>query len=766
MHLPEHRIILASVYIPPKSSVCFHQEVEQFITETSDDFMNHGLGCNLIVTGDFNRLPLDKICSNNNLHPLVTAPTRGLNILDNVLVCDQLAPFYEFSIAPPLASSDHNVVHCSAALDSHGFTAKPIYTEVYDSRSSNIDRLLTALSKVNWKEFYNMSYTVDEKCEIFHTVLDLCISETLPVIRVRSMELNKPWLTPIIKHLINQRWRAYREGDFSKYNFLKDKVKNEIRKRKLNWGRNAKRSARDLWRVTNNAIGRVKPPLTSFLSSYENTEAAANAINSAFYSVFEKDECTVKDYFVSADWSYPVILPELVLQHLHRLKLGKAPGPDCIPNKIYKEAAALLAEPLAHLFNQCLSQGRFPSIWKKAHVVPVPKRRCPTITDFRPISLLSSPSKILERILADHLSVYFRESAGCEQHGALPGRSTATASVKIHDFLTSAMDMNCVQGVQLIAYDISKAFDKISHKVILSCLTKNRFPSFFVHLVESYLCDRTQRVKVGDVVSAILPVSSGVPQGSVLGPLLFVAVMGSLHAVNADTGLVKFVDDVTLMVPIMKGESNQKVAIENDNFRTWAKHTGLAINDQKSKSIGFQRCSAFTPAALPSVEYVNSHKILGVLWSNDLKWDKHFDSVSRIFASRLHCLRVLKNFLGKDELLLVYGSLLRSLFEYCSPVFVSLSKSNSTRLDRLQRRAHILICGKECTNSCLQDLTSRRLQQATNLFKQIQTPSHVLHALLPQLRENSNRFFLPCFNTTRRTASFFPFMVLKELGFN
>ena len=153
------------------------------------------------------------------------------------------------------------------------------------------------------------------------------------------------------------------------------------------------------------------------------------------------------------------------------------------------------------------------------------------------------------------------------------------------------------------------------------------------------------------------------------------------------------------------------------------------------------------------------------MWSNDLKWDKHFDSVSRMFASRLHCLRVLKNFLAKDELLLVYGSLLRSLFEYCSPVFVSLPKSNSTRLDRLQRRAHTLICGKECTDTCFEDLTIRRLQQATKFFKQTQTPSHVLHVLLPRVRENSNRFFLPCFNTARRTASFFPFIVLRDLGF-
>ena len=288
-------------------------------------------------------------------------------------------------------------------------------------------------------------------------------------------------------------------------------------------------------------------------------------------------------------------------------------GRQCIPNKIYKEAAILLAKPLAHLFNLCLSQGRFPSVWKKAHVVPVPKIRCPTITDFRPISLLSSPCKILERILADHLSAHFRESAGPEQHGAVPGRSTTTASVNIHDFLTSAMDKNCVQGVQLIAYDISKAFDKISHKVILSCLTKNQFPPFFIHLVESYLYDRTQCVTVNGVLSDFLPVSSVVPQGSVLGPMLFVAVMGTLHAVNSDTGLVKFVDDVTLMVPIMKGESNQKVAIENDNFRSWAKLIGLTINDQKSKSIGFQRSPAFTPAALPSVEYVNSHKILGLI---------------------------------------------------------------------------------------------------------------------------------------------------------
>ena len=408
----------------------------------------------------------------------------------------------------------------------------------------------------------------------------------------------KPWLTPAIKHLINLRWAAFRDRDFVRYMSFKLKVQKEIAKAKLRWGLRAKRSAKDLWKVTKNVIGQSKVSMSSILNKFPTQIDAANAINTVFSHVFNPSSLsTPNGSSCPVDLRHPTIHVHAVFQELKKLKPGKSCGPDRIPSLFYKEAAVFLAEPLTHLFNMCLSQGLFPSFWKRAHVVPIPKKRNPTERDLRPISLLSTPSKIFEKILSIYLRNQFRDAADREQHGGIVGRSTSTALITVHDCLTRLMDRDDISGAQLIAYDISKAFDKLSGKVVISQLQQSNFPPFFVHLMSSYLSNRSQCVKLNGAFSESLPVTSGVPQGSVLGPLLFLTVMGTLEKRYPETGLVKFMDDVTLVVPIMKACSNHNVNEEDDNFRSWADRVGLTINETKSKCIVYQRSPNFSPAA-------------------------------------------------------------------------------------------------------------------------------------------------------------------------
>lgn len=773
LFFPKTRLLFVCAYVPPNVSISRAADVMSFFTETADNFMNSGVGQYLSIAGDFNRLNLNTLCFNNCLSALVTLPTRGDNVLDNVLISDELSSSYTCSVGAPLGSSDHNTIFCCPHDASHTRLDDLVtVAKIYDLRSSHVQRFLSTLSAVNWREYYNMSYSIDEKCSIFHEVINLCIKETIPCTTTQFVRGGKPWLTPLIKHLVDQRWAAFRNRDFARFNYLKMKVKLEIRKAKQRWGLKAQRSPKDLWRVTNTMTGRGKIPLDFLKQAFTTPEEAADTINAVFVSSFGRDDQLLPS--PSMQTSYADDLSQLselpisvVYECIRSLKLGKSSGPDCTPNVLYKKAALFLAKPLCHLFNLCLSKGEFPSYWKQAVVVPVPKIPRPTeIRDLRPISLLSSPSKVFEKALSKQLMSLFRSAAGPDQHGCFSGCSTATASIMIHDHATMLLDMENVCGVQIIAYDISKAFDQLSHKVILSRLSECCFPDDFIALIAAYLRNRSQRVRISGVQSTSKHVASGVPQGSVLGPLLFASVMGKLTRKHHLTGLTKFVDDITIVVPVFKdADENQHISDEDMNVRLWAEDVGLSINTNKSKCLAVRKSPNFSPIALPSVNFVDAHKILGVMWSTDLKWNKHFDAISRTFVSRLHCLRVLKGSLQTNELIIVYSSLLRALLEYCAPLFVGMHKETSLRVERLQKRAHNVICGRGCHCKMFESICERREAQALRLFQKAQMRESPLFCLLPPKSERTFRFILPFYKTSRRCSSFVPAMVLREIGF-
>ena len=767
LFFPTHGILFVCLYVPPITSICRATDVENFVTNEVDTFMNRGCGRQLVVCGDFNRLPLESLSANNGLLPLVNFPTRGDRILDNILMNDDLASHYSCSIGPPVSSSDHKTILCMPKYSIPHQPSTNARRICLDMSPLNVTNFVHILSQVNWREFYNMTYSTDEKCEIMNTLIGLCIEETIPTICVPFSQNEKPWITPRVKDLINQRWKAYRNKDFVQYNKLKAIVKSHINKAKLNWGLKAKTSSKNLWRVVNEASGRSTCSIDQLIAQFTNREDAANAMNLSFVSVFDPesvklmnvDDCTVRGEAMC-------LSPMQVFRELQNLKVGKSPGSDKTPVLLYKRAARILCEPLSHLFNVCLHERKFPSSWKLAYVVPVPKCRNPTLKELRPISLLPTLSKVFEKLLAKSVMAEFKIAAGSEQHGGFLGRSTATASILIHDHVTRFLDSQDVSAVYVIAYDISKAFDKIRHSIIVRRLTECGFPSQFVSLMKSYLSERFQQVKVHESLSSKEMITSGVPQGSVLGPLLFAAVMGTLTKRHQNTSLVKFVDDITLIVPTSQKGTNEHVNEEDQNVRMWAEGVGLTINQKKSKYLVYRRSLSVVPLELPFASMVDQHKILGIIWTNNLDWKPHFECITKRFVCRLHCLRVLKGFVERDELMKVYHGLLLPLLEYCSPLFVGMSKNLANRLEKLQNRAHRIICGSDCQCGKLTSLSDRRMARALTLFSQAAATESPLHSLLPEKSSRSDRAIIPLCKTKRRQTSFIPFMILNASGFH
>ena len=431
---------------------------------------------------------------------------------------------------------------------------------------------------------------------------------------------DKPWMTPLIKHLINQRWEAYRFRNYVKYRHFKEKVKKEIAKTKTAWIKRSKEW--NIWKTVKIISGKaIRDPVTNLCSEYSSLYEAADAINNKFASHFQQSD----DVKLPSDFNStcPHVSPFFVYNQLRKLNPRKS-SPD-LPGKLYRAAAHVLAEPLASLFNESLESGIVPFLWKRAVVTPAPKCSSPTINDIRPISLLPIPMKILERFVQQTFKTKFLDKYGKNQFGFRPQSSTTAALIAIEDFITSSLDRDDVVGVQIVAYDLSKAFDKLKHDVILSTLLESNLPVCIVSWFQNYFKDRTQVVKVGNVVKASVNVSSGVPQGSVAGPYLFSMVAGSFPVIYENSTVIKYADDFTVCSMLRKNSTNVHLSHLHNSFINWSMAHGLIVNESKSKSLCITRSKNCSPVVLPNVTCVKELKILGVIFNEKLNWSSHSD---------------------------------------------------------------------------------------------------------------------------------------------
>ena len=444
---------------------------------------------------------------------------------------------------------------------------------------------------------------------------------------------------------------------------------------------------------------------------------------------------------------------EKVWAYLKKLKTNKAS--QDIPNILYKKAASIIVAPLTYLFNLSLSRMEVPTIWKTCAVIPVPKSPTPSTNEIRPISLMPVPLKILERIVTDNIKEDLLNLYGKDQFGFRPGSSTTCALISLHQAIMRYLDSRDVNGVQLLAYDYSKAFDTLLISTVMKRLEGGNFDAGIKCWLQDYLKDRRQYVKLGNTRSHIIRVDKGVPQGSVLGPHLFSAVTGTLDVSLEDCHAVLYADDVTLCVPLYRNSSNLHVLRIHQKIVNWSCDNGLILNDKKCKSLLITASKNCVGVSIQNISFVTSLCILGVTFNARGNWRCHIEKVVRNASRRLHPIRILKyNFGVNDDILkTVYFATVRSILEYCAPLLLGLSVSDSNGVNKIQRRFHKMLCGSHCKEDCLPDLHSRRMRLGLQLLERMKQPGHILNHLLPTY-STSGRIILPVCRTKRFSNSF------------
>ncbi len=429
------------------------------------------------------------------------------------------------------------------------------------------------------------------------------------------------------KHLIN------------KFKDLRSKIKRMLRNNRLDYmnsicashQNNQKRfwSFFKLKSKISNVPGKVLMEISETERVYvdENTDIA-NMFNQYFASIFTKDQ---DGSFEQKDISHNIIpiidnvtlSEEDIVAVIKNLDSNKAQGPDGIPVRLLKETAMQIAPSLRVLYNKSLKVGVLPDEWKLANVVPVHKHGEKShVEHYRPISLLSIISKVLERCVFNNIKYHVYEQISPYQSGFMPGKSCITQLVDVLERIGRELDR--VKQIDVLYLDMSKAFDKVSHATLLHRVRQFGFGGNILKWFRSYLTNRHQRTTILGTTSKSLPVTSGVPQGSILGPLLFLLYEDHLSNAVRASNIATFADDTKIFRTI--SSNSDAVALQTDltNFEESSKNVNLILNASKCKVLRVTRKhnKIIYPYKLHETILTSTEceRDLGVLTSSDLTW--------------------------------------------------------------------------------------------------------------------------------------------------
>ena len=386
------------------------------------------------------------------------------------------------------------------------------------------------------------------------------------------------------------------------------------------------------------------------------------------------------------------LTPPEVENALNTIDPNKSPGPDKIPGRLLKELAPQIACSLCRLFNLSLSLAVFPDRWKLADLTPIFKKDDFTlVNNYRPISLLCTLSKVLERCVVDHCHGHIVPQLYHMQHGFLKGRSTITQLLAVYQEIVEALAKG--KETDVIYLDFSKAFDKVSHHFLIGKLSRLGIAGNLLIWFKSYLSDRYQRVTLQGCYSDRLEVFSGVPQGSILGPLLFLVYINDIPgSIKHNSKIALFADDSKLYKTITK--PYDQIALQEDLIclSEWCTEWDMNFNTSKCKTLNISQKKS--PSARNyllcnnSLETVSEIMDLGVLATDKLTWSPHIERISAKANRTLGLVkRICRDFSDVETRKLLYSSIVRPKLEYSSELWSPYTIKHQMILENVQRRA-------------------------------------------------------------------------------
>ena len=386
-----------------------------------------------------------------------------------------------------------------------------------------------------------------------------------------------------------------------------------------------------------------------------------------------------------------------VLSLLNKLNKSKATGVDKISARLVRKCADLICIPLCHIFNQSLSLGIFPEDWKCARVTPLFKQgNRDDMNNYRPISVVPIIAKVFERIVYDQLYAYLTEhDIVCKHQSRFRTlHSTVTALLEATDTLAYNIDKGKINAVVFL--DLKKAFDTVNHDVLLSKLNNYGIKDIPHKWFTSYLDKRTQKCSINGSLSQSCLLSCGVPQGTILGPLLFLLYINDLPNCLTNCQPRMYADDTHFTYAGVSTD-NIESCLNNDlvKVHNWLTANKLTLNTTKTEFMligSRQRLSTLTNFPRPEIngapiDQVANAKSPGVIIDDNLNWSSHIDKLTKKIASGTAAIKRVRHLVPQATLQNIFSALVQPHFDYCNVVWGNCGVTLQQKLQKLQNRA-------------------------------------------------------------------------------